>query len=341
MVCSNLMAVSTITVQWTTNSLASSSVTWSALSTNTAATNGMLQVNATLNRTNPPTFYRLVQSAPAGMAVIPAGSFTMGDTIDGNQYRDAAPTNIYVSAVYMDQTLVPYGLWTSVYNYATNHGFVFTTNSAPGQGANYPVNNENWYDCVKWCNARSLYTGLKPVYFTDSALTLVYSNGSVDSVYVNWSANGFRLPTEAEWEKAARGGYNGLRFPWGDAISETNANYYSDGTLSYDLGPSGYNSNFDKGNQPWTSPVTFFPPNNYGLYDMAGNLWQYCWDWYASPYGQPTTNNPTGPSASTGVRVVRGGLWDHDANFSRCANRFFHIPGDIRTEVGFRCVRGN
>ena len=127
MVCSNLMAVSTITVQWTTNSLASSNVTWSALSTNTAGTNGMLQVNATLNHNNPPTFYRLVQSEPAGMAVIPAGSFTMGDTIDGNQYRDAAPTIIHVSAFFMDQTLVPYGLWTSVYNYATNHGFVFTT----------------------------------------------------------------------------------------------------------------------------------------------------------------------------------------------------------------------
>lgn len=341
LVCSNLVAAATATVQWTTNSLGSNTEPWSSFSTNTAGTDGVLQASVVIFPSGPPTFYRVMQTAPAGMALIPAGSFTMGDTIDGNPYGDAATTNVYVAAFYIDTTLVPYGLWESVYTNAAKHGFSFATNSAPGPGANDPVNSENWYDCVKWCNARSFYMGLHPAYFTDAALTQVYTNGETDSVYVNWSANGFRLPTEAEWEKAARGGNHGLRFPWGDLISETNANYYSDGTLSYDLGPAGYNANVDKGSQPWTSAVTFFPPNDFGLYDLAGNLWQYCWDWYGTPYGQPTTNNPTGPSASTGLRVIRGGLWDHDANFSRCANRFFHIPGDIRNEVGFRCVRGH
>ena len=86
----------------------------------------------------------------------------------------------------------------------------------------------NWYDCVKWCNARSQQEGLTPVYYTDAGLTQVYTNGETTTVYANWTANGYRLPTEAEWEKAARGGLSGQRFPWGNTITESQANYYGD-----------------------------------------------------------------------------------------------------------------
>ena len=80
--------------------------------------------------------------------------------------------------------------------------------------------------CVKWSNARSQQAGLTPVYYTDAGLTQVYTNGEMcTTVYVNWAANGYRLPTEAEWEKAARGGLSGQRFPWGNTISESQANY--------------------------------------------------------------------------------------------------------------------
>jgi formylglycine-generating enzyme required for sulfatase activity len=185
------------------------------------------------------------------------------------------------------------------------------------------------------------------VYYTDAAFTQVYTTGDVDAVYVNWGASGYRLPTEAEWEKAARGGLSGQRFPWGDTISESQANYYAypnppnSGGYTYDLGPyTGYNANFDTGAYLYTSPVGYFPANGYGLYDMAGNGFEWCWDWYGTPYGQPTTTNPTGP-ASGSYRVLRGGNWGYVAYYARCASRGDNYPyGGSFSYGGFRCVRG-
>jgi formylglycine-generating enzyme required for sulfatase activity len=156
---------------------------------------------------------------PAGMTLIPAGSFTMGDTLDGNS--DAIPTNVYVSGIYMDINLVSYNQWQSVYDWATNHGYSFE-NTGSGRAASDPVSLLDWNDAVKWCNARSQQAGLTPVYYTDTNLTHIYTNMEV-TPYVNWTNNGYRLPTEAEWEKAARGGLRGQRFPWGDTISENMA----------------------------------------------------------------------------------------------------------------------
>jgi formylglycine-generating enzyme required for sulfatase activity len=287
-------------------------------------------------------FYRLAATTvPAGMALIPAGSFTMGDVNDGNMFGNAAPLSVYVSAFYMDTNLVSYSQWQSVYNWATNNGYVFDY-AGSGKATNHPVQTVDWCDCVKWSNARSKQAGLTPVYYTDAGLTQVYTNGDV-TPYVNWTASGYRLPTEAEWEKAARGGLSGYRFPWGGAnntISESQANYIGDtASFSYDLGPNGYNTNFDTGAEPYTSPVGCFAANGYGLYDMAGNVWEWCWDWYGMPYGQPTATNPTGPAYGS-FRVLRGGGWYGDANDARCADRNGgNAPSDYAF-VGFRCVRG-
>ena len=278
---------------------------------------------------------------PVGMALILAGAFTMGNSIGDGDITDANPTNVTVSAFYMDTNLVSYSQWQSVYNWATNNGFSFT-NSGLGKATNHPVQTVDWYDVVKWCNARSQQAGLTPVYYTDAGTTQIYTNGETEAVYPNWAANGYRLPTEAEWEKASRGGLSGKRFPWGNTISESQANYFGDTTdYSYDLGPDGNNAAFTSGGIPYTSPVGSFAPNGYGPYDMAGNVFEWCWDWYGTPYGQPTTTNPTGPAGPLSVRVVRGGFWYGYGSDARCATRFNDFtPNSAFSYIGFRCVRG-
>lgn len=274
-------------------------------------------------------------NSPAGMAFIPAGSFTMGDTDDHYVESDAVPITVTVSAFYMDVNLVTDSLWQSVYVWGTNSGFTFgdVTSVTP---SSYPVSGLTWYDAVQWCNARSLQAGLTPVYYTDTNLTLVYTNGGGDGPYANWTANGYRLPTEAEWEKAARGGLIGLRFPWGNTITRSQANYNSCTTcgMNYDLGPPGPNPIYAA---TGVSPVGSFPPNGYGLCDMAGNLEAWCWDFYGGSYAGGT--DPRGPDSGT-LRVLRGGAWQTDAHVLQCFFRDYYEPY-LRVYVyGLRCVRG-
>ena len=279
--------------------------------------------------------------APAGMVLIPFGPFQMGDNFF-EQGNDVLPVHtVFVSAFFMDKYEVNKELWLDVYTWAIGHGYSFG-NGGSYLTSNHPVQTISWYDAAKWCNARSEKGGLAPAYFTDAGQTEVYRTGTLNltNACVKWSVNGYRLPTEAEWEKAARGGVSGRRYPWGNTANGSHANY------------SGSGDPFES-NSPGTTPVGYYNgsqtpagvdmANGYGLYDMAGNVWEWCWDWYDSVwYGQlgATANDSRGPVGTGNYRVLRGGAWNGSTDYLRCAQRSVNSPSYAVSSFGFRCVRG-
>ncbi len=271
------------------------------------------------------------------MSFIPGGSFNMGRT-SGDTDADAPSITVTVSPFYIQQTEATKAQWDEVRTWAVKNGYTDLA-AGTGKASNHPVQMVSWWDVVKWCNARSEKEGLTPVYTVSGA---VMRTGTTEPA-ANWSANGYRLPTEAEWEKAARGGVEGKRFPWGtDTINHGDANYYANSSaLVYDT--SGYTNytyhpNYSNGGTPYTAPVGSFPPNGFGLYDMSGNVWEWCWDWYGSGNYSNGTIDPVGP-ISGAKRVVRGGSWFNDGNYSRSGIRLKNSPANRYFDGGFRPIR--
>ena len=196
--------------------------------------------------------------------------------------------------------------------------------------SNDPVVCVSWYGAVAFCNWRSGEEGKESCY-------------NLSTWDCDFTKKGYRLATEAEWEYAARGGEHNpyYLFPWGDTISHSQANYGADpASYSYDVNPTeGFHPDWNDGLFPYTSVVGSFSPNGYGLYDMAGNVFEWCNDWFSGTYYDISPyDNPEGPASGTG-RVSRGGSWYTYAFYCRVA---FHVagpyPGDRYGNVGFRIV---
>lgn len=254
-------------------------------------------------------------------ALITNGNFSMG----------GIPGNTSVSMFRIGMKEVSKGEWDGVYTWATNNEYVFS-NPGSGKATNHPVQTVSWYDCLKWCNARSQKEGLSPCYYTYTTGLTVYKEGIVDltSNFVNWSATGYRLPTEAEWEKAARGGLTNQTYAWDNYIGLQRANYVH---LPY-----GYNPSHTNTGVPYTCPVSDYSDwtNGYGLYNVCGNVMEWCWDWYGA-YPGPVTN-PCGPDSGF-QRIVRGGSWESDESRCGVAYRAISNPSGAHDGLGFRCVR--
>lgn len=295
-----------------------------------------------------PMFYRVraVGPIPSNMVFIPGGPFRMGD-ISGGSATDALPVHtVYLSPFFMDRFEVTRALFEQVYFWSLTNGYSYSS-SPSGVASNHPLVSIYWYDAIKWCNARSERAGLQPCYYTDGTKTTVYRTGDLDlsNDAVAWDANGYRLPTEAEWEKAARGGADGARFPWPDAtITHRRATYYSDASVSFDTSLTRGNHPDSTNNVPafYTTSVGYHTPNGYGLYDMAGNVAEWCWDRYGSAYySSSPVSDPVGPVVGA-TRVTRGGA--HDLMLAiglQVAYRFAVDPNPVGLEFlfGFRCVR--
>lgn len=280
------------------------------------------------------TQMRLRVSAETGFAEIPGGTFTMGRNA-GDTDADAPPVSVTLATFYLAKTETTKAQWDLVRVWALANGYS-DLGIGDGKASDHPVHSISWIDAVKWCNARSEKEGLTPCYTVSGS---VFRTGS-SVPEVDWSANGYRLPTEAEWEKAARGGVVGKRFPSGaDTISHAEANFQNNGGEGYQNGTTGYHPDWDSGALPYTNPVKTFAANGFGIHEMAGGVFEWCWDWYDENAYANGALNPRGP-VSGASRVFRGGAWASTASDCRTARRNKVTPSGIDDDLGFRVARG-
>jgi len=293
-----------------------------------------------------------------GMALIPAGEFEMGchpSSIPCPAFE--LPLHlVYLGAFFIDVYAVTNQSYAEALNWAWSQGgliqvtdgvvhkdgdtstvYCDTTISSAYSGItwngstfgvvagkeDHPMLMVTWYGAAAYSNWRSGMEGRSPSYDTTTW-------------ECDFDADGYRLPTEAEWECAARGGEYApyYAYPWGNSIDGSNANYWDSGD-PYETGP-----------YPWTTPVGYFdgaqtPPgvdmaNGYGLYDMAGNVWEWCNDWYSDTYYESSPySDPRGPESGT-TRAQRGGSWYVDDSQLRCSYRLGILPFYRNATIGFR-----
>jgi formylglycine-generating enzyme required for sulfatase activity len=247
----------------------------------------------------------MVKRVPEGMALIPTGEFQMGSNAD----TSLAECQKYLSDCTLD--------WFS------NEEPVHTVNLDAYYIDKYEVTNTRYAECVA---VGKCSTPQDTTYYNNSDYAqhpVVNVDWNQARIYCQW--RGGDLLTEAQWEKAARGGLVGKLYPWGDDPpvctkgAENGAQYSGCGDQ--------------------TAAVGGFRPNGYGLFDMAGNVWEWVLDWYLDPfYDSSPYKNPSGPSSGE-YRTLRGGSWSSNVNFLRVANRFSRAPDDKNIYIGFRCAQ--
>jgi len=236
-------------------------------------------------------------SASNNLVWINGGTFTMGSPSSerGRSANEGPQRQTTVSSFYMEKFPVTQAAYQEITG----------INPSAFKGPSLPVEQVSWFDAVEYCNKRSLKEGLTPAYTREG-----------NNVIWNRDANGYRLPTEAEWEYACRAG---TQTPFYSGTSVNNAGWFS--------GNSGGR----------TQPVGQKEPNAWDLYDMHGNVLEWCWDWLGN-YSAEAQVNPLGASSGA-ERVYRGGCWRFEAHQTRSAFRFGNHPQLKTFIVGFRVVR--
>lgn len=254
------------------------------------------------------------------MILVPRGTFTMGDA--SSNFPDEKPEHsVAIESFYMDETPITYADFTKYLNDGGTKSRYseYDTYNKPEN----PISGINWYHAVDYCNWRSEKEGLRPAYKLSQKLDAWgYPLWNLDS-----SVESYRLPTEAEFEYAARGGLDGQKFPWGNEFDPSLANYDNEKGLM-------------TGEWWRLTKVKDTKPNNYGLYGMSGNVWQWTNDWYDKDfYSKSAKNNETGPETGR-TKVIRGGSWGSTSpEYLRVSKRSFMAPSNYNYDVGFRCVR--
>lgn len=264
---------------------------------------------------------------PEGFVLIPAGTFQMGSEKGGNDNKPVHEVAI-TKAFYMGKYEVTQAEYEKYCSYGSS-----SPSSSYGDGDNYPAYGVSWYDALVYCNKRSMAEELTPCYSISGSTdpskwgdVPASTDSTWNAVICDWDANGYRLPTEAEWEYAARAGDN------------TVASLIYSGTS--DVNKLGEYAWYSGNSNKKTHEVGTKSPNEFGLYDMSGNVFEWCWNWYTNSYDAEAGSDPTGTSAGSN-RVRRGGGWNSNSDDCAVSYRGTVNPNGRNSNLGFRVVRAS